>query len=510
MKTVIVNLMLFGVSVFAKDCAVKNYGASSIVCVCNATYCDKIERISKDSISGGHYTHFVSSKAGLRLKQTTNKFLQSDSALSREDTLKLTVQRDVKYQDIAGFGGAINDAAAINIRSLSGMVAENLMQSYFGEGGSQYTILRNPMGATDFSAKYYTFDDVVNDTALEHFALGDEDLKYKIPLIKRAQQLNKRGIKLFTEAWSAPYWMKKNGTVYGTSHLLPENYQLWANYHVKYFDAYAKENITYWGLTAQNEPTQGDIIPSQIITMGWKAEQQRDWIAQHLGPTLHKAGYDYLKLMILDDNRRYLPKWAETVFANKTARDYVAGIGVHYYTDSYDSPSLLTQTHEEFPDKFILYTEACDLHKINASYLGNWESGELYGTSIIQAINHWSVGWTDWSLALNLEGGPTWTCCPFNSAVIVNSTADEFYKQPMFYFLAHFSSFVPPGSVRIGLSSEQSSDVMSTAFLTPDQETVIVLMNSNDTARSVVISDNGRRNIAVDVQARSIHTILYK
>ncbi|XP_063229264.1 lysosomal acid glucosylceramidase-like [Bacillus rossius redtenbacheri] len=509
MKTFLLSVLLFGVSVLAKDCAVRNYGASSIVCVCNATYCDKIEPISKDSISGGHYTHFVSSKAGLRLKQTTNKFVQSDSALSLEDTLKLTVQRHVQYQEMLGFGGAITDSTAINIKSLSDKAEDNLMQSYFGEGGSQYTILRNPIGASDFALKYYTYDDVTNDTELKHFALHEEDYKYKIPIIKKARQLNKRGVKLFASAWSAPYWMKKNGTVYGTSHLLPENYQPWANYYVKYFDAYAKENVTYWGVTAQNEPTQGNIFPSGIISMGWTAEQQRDWIAQHLGPTLHKAGYDYLKLMIMDDNRPFLPKWAETVLGNKTTSNYVSGIAVHYYSDTGSDPAILTKTHHEFPDRFILYTEACDLHTIFVKDLGNWEKGERYGTSILQAINNWVVGWTDWNMVLNLSGGPTWTAKPYNAPIITNSTADEFYKQPMYYFLAHFSSFVPPGSKRIGLSAE-ASDILSTAFLTPDQETVIVLMNSNDTARSVMISDNSRGSIAVDVQARSIHTILYK
>ncbi|XP_063229261.1 lysosomal acid glucosylceramidase-like isoform X2 [Bacillus rossius redtenbacheri] len=510
MKTFILSVLLLGLSVLAKDCHVRNYGASSIVCVCNATYCDKIEPISTDSISGGHYTHFVSSKAGLRLKKTTSKFTKTESALSPKSALKLTVQRNVKYQEMLGFGGAITDATAINIKSLSAKAEENLMESYFGEGGSQYTILRNPIGASDFSLEYYSFDDVKGDTTLNHFALRNEDIKYKIPIIKKARQLNKRGVKLFASAWSAPYWMKKNGTVAGTSHLLPENYQPWANYYVKYFDAYAKENVKFWGLTAQNEPTQGGWLPSRIISMGWTAEQQRDWIAQHLGPTLHKGGYDYLKLMIMDDNRAILANWVKTVLGNKTTSNYVSGIAVHFYSDTSSDPAILTNAHKTYPDKFILYTEACDLNRISTKDLGSWEKGEQYGSSILKAIDNWVVGWTDWNMVLNLNGGPTWTCCPFNAPIIANSKADEFYKQPMYYFLAHFSSFVPPGSKRIGLSANEASNILSTAFLTPEQETVIVLMNSKDTASSVVISDSGHGNIAVDVQARSIHTILYK
>lgn len=48
------------------------------------------------------------------------------------------------------------------------------------------------------------------------------------------------------------------------------------------------------------------------------------------------------------------------------------------------------------------------------------------------------VGWTDWNLALDHIGGPNWVKNYVNSAVIVDSQRDVFYKQPTFYSMAHF------------------------------------------------------------------------
>ncbi len=56
---------------------------------------------------------------------------------------------------------------------------------------------------------------------------------------------------------------------------------------------------------------------------------------------------------------------------------------------------------------------------------------------MIEDVNHWSVGWTDWNLALDMEGGPNWTENFVDSPIIVDADAGVFYKQPMFYALGH-------------------------------------------------------------------------
>ena len=77
--------------------------------------------------------------------------------------------------------------------------------------------------------------------------------------------------------------------------------------------------------------------------------------------------------------------------------------------------------HDEFPDKFILYTEACAGERPldPAVALGSWGRGERYMNNIIEDLNHWAVGWTDWNMALDMEVGkyrlslvPDWVVFP--------------------------------------------------------------------------------------------------
>nr|CAD7402012.1 unnamed protein product [Timema poppensis] len=457
----------------ALDCAPRDYG-DGIVCVCDAGYCDKLDDITEQDLSKGNYLLYTSSKAGDRLAKSVNVF--ESSATAPEEPVFFHLKSDVTYQEIMGFGGALTDSTGLNIMSLSDGAREKLLQTYFGEGGSQYLYLRVPIGASDFSLEYYTYDDVDGDVNWNNFALRDEDYKYKMPVIKRASDIRGQPIKLFGAAWSAPWWMKRNGTEFGFSYLLEKYYQTWADYYVKYFDAYKNENISFWGLSAQNEPTQAYNNPSWIFSMGWSAEQQRDWIAEHLGPTLQRGGYGDLELMTLDDNRMWLPGWVETVLENETTNSYVSGIGLHWYTDESTDPIIIDQTHELFPDKFLFYTEACELVQVTRDTLGDWAVGEHYGNSMFQAFNHWVNAWADWNMAINEDGGPS--TYGYNAAIIVNATGDEFYKQPPYYFQTHFSAFIPPGSKRIEMTVEDGeSPFMNVAFLTPESTIVSVIMN---------------------------------
>lgn len=85
--------------------------------------------------------------------------------------------------------------------------------------------------------------------------------------------------------------------------------------YFRFLQEYKKNNITLWGITMQNEPTDGCIEDFPFQSICFPPEKQRDFLKLHLGPSLKKAGFgvDNLKLMILDDDRVLLPKWAEVV-----------------------------------------------------------------------------------------------------------------------------------------------------------------------------------------------------
>ncbi|KAJ8869053.1 hypothetical protein PR048_030608 [Dryococelus australis] len=127
----------------------------------------------------------------------------------------------------------------------------------------------------------------------------------------------------------------------------------------------------------------------------------------------------------------------------------------------------------------------------------------------LQVTNNWVTGWVDWNMVLDLNGGPNWVNNLVDAPVIVNATADEFYKQPMFYALAHFAKFVPPGSVRIGLETGQASGIENVAFLTPENVTVVVLHNIKNTDAEAVISDSEKGSISLKIAANSMNTIIY-
>jgi glucosylceramidase len=95
-----------------------------------------------------------------------------------------------------------------------------------------------------------------------------------------------------------------------------------------------------------------------------------------------------------------------------------------------------------FPNKFIFATEACagfvNIPFIPRVKLGDFNRAENYARYIIQNLNHWVTGWTDWNMALNLKGGPNWANNNVEGPVIINPANDEFYKQPLFYIMGHF------------------------------------------------------------------------
>ncbi|XP_071558003.1 putative glucosylceramidase 4 isoform X4 [Temnothorax nylanderi] len=427
----------------------KNGDDDGYYCVCNAVYCDEAPDAIKPS-NPAEYVLITSSKSGLFFNVSNGVYEnveETDQETVKSSPLgKITINRTDVYQTILGFGGAVTDSLAINIHDLTHETSDHLMRSYFGPRGINYNFIRTPMGGSDFSTRPYTYAMVENDTSLHYFDLQTEDYVYKIPTIKRAQELNNGQIKLITLPWSASPWMKTKNSWTNNCKLRPEYRQVWADYFVKYFEAYRRNGLEFWGTTCQNEPESHKYIPfAHTNGMAWTAEEERDWIVEHLAPTLKKKGFEHIKIFSLDDNRLSLPDWPKTVFQDQKARDIISGTAIHFYFDDLIGPSVLDEIKQLFPEKSLIYTEACAgafEEKDRRVMLGSWKRGELYAINIIESMSHWVSTWIDWNIALNTNGGPNHAGNNIDSPILVNSTADEFYKQPMFYVLGHFSKSV--------------------------------------------------------------------
>src|SRR5690349_13696330 len=88
--------------------------------------------------------------------------------------------------------------------------------------------------------------------------------------------------------------------------------QAWADYYIKFIKAYEAKGIPVWGLTVQNEPMAKQRWESCIFT----AEEERDFIKNYLGPTLHKNGMASKKLIAWDHNRDLLYQRASVILSD--------------------------------------------------------------------------------------------------------------------------------------------------------------------------------------------------
>ncbi|XP_077988535.1 lysosomal acid glucosylceramidase-like [Glandiceps talaboti] len=493
----------------ATECQNQDFGDTSFVCVCSSTLCDTVDPVK---LAKGQFSVYTSTQGGDRL---TQRVYQIENKPNITESVKFTVNKTQTFQQMLGFGGAFTDAAGMNIMNVTKDVQDKLLSSYFSKDGIEYSFGRIPMASCDFSTHPYSYDDVVGDLGLEQFALTKEDTQYKIPLIQRAVNMSERTISLYGSPWSAPYWMKTNQNETGKGALIGQPggkyYKAWALYFARFVEEYEKHDIKLWGLTAQNEPTDGGIAKFSFQAMYFNDTLQRDFIKMDLGPTLKERGHGDVKLMILDDNRLMLPHWADTVLGDPDAAQFVSGIAIHWYLDFIIPVGILSDTHNKHPEHFILATEACAGSDPGDKpvLLGNWERGESYSHDIISDLLNWVTGWVDWNIALNMEGGPNWVNNFVDSPIIIDADKNVFYKQPMYYHLGHFSKFVEPGSVRIDVHSETKNKLEVVGFLTSEKNIVVIILNRQKNAAAVNLFDPNVGYINAEVPARSIQTYIW-
>ncbi|VDP05951.1 unnamed protein product [Soboliphyme baturini] len=472
-------------------CSPREYDSGYIVCVCNASYCDDI--LPSSFTAKNQVFMYTSSRSGKRMERKELAWTKNSklAMVNHASAYMIKIDPHIRRQTMYGFGGAFTDSTGFNIASLSSATQKHLMESYFGPGGIEYNLGRVPMASCDFSWRVYSYDDTANDFSLDFFSLTEEDFLYKVPYINWARKLARLPLRLIASPWSAPAWMKTNGKMNGNGTMIgnpgSKYYNTWADYFVRFLTEYKKLNITFWAVTAQNEPSTGFIYNYSFQTMGFTAEMQRDFVKYDLGPALNLGGYQDVHLMVLDDQRLLLPKWAKTVLLDVAARKFVSFIAVHWYADMITPVGVLEATHDLFPNVPIIGSEASQgfaFWERRGPVLGSWHRAEKYAHFIISDLNHWVSGWVEWNLILDWQGGPNWAKNYLDSPVIKTGT-DEFVKQPMFYAIGHFSKFITPGAVNIHLKIMPSDLALEgTSFIRTD---VIVTNPVTDAALNVTL-----------------------
>lgn len=508
----LIGILLIPFIQSSKPCVMRQYGRDSFVCVCNSTYCDSFDEYPKGK--PGIVSMYYSDRSRFRFAYKTLVFTKSLS--SKTVGVEVTIDRTKTFQTLLGFGGAFTDAASINILKLGSKLTTNIIEDYYGQNGLRYSMSRVPIGGSDFSTRPYSYDDNnKDDFDLKNFKLQPEDIHYKIPLIKQAIKVSRNKLKIFASPWSAPAWMKTNGKLNGKGSLKGEPngkyYKTWAKYFIKFFDAYKNNGIDFWGLTIQNEPLDGIFSNFPFNCMAMSEKQQRIFIFDTLAPLLNVSGYGELKIMISDDQRPFSLNWANSIFSHPKASQYVAGLAFHWYLNSFTTPKILDDIHNKYPNFFLLSSEACEgsgpFEKEKVS-LGNWQRAESYALDIIEDLQHYTAGWIDWNLALNLEGGPNWVKNFVDSPIIINHTSIEYYKQPMFYALSHFTRFLVPGSIRLNVKQNDQS-LSTIVFATPDNQTIAVVLNRFQSSIPFQLNDPKLGSFQTIIMGHSIQTFVW-
>ncbi len=402
-----------------------------------------------------------------------------------------------KFQEVLGFGAAFTEAAAVTWKALPTAQADQVLQDYFHlTQGHGYSLCRVHMNSCDFSLGNYAHTEVAGDVELKHFSI-DRDRESLLPFIKAAQKVSARPLQLLVSPWSPPAWMKSNGEMNHGGKLLPAYAPAWAQCFVRFIHEYEAEGVPVWGVSVQNEPMAVQRWDSCIYT----AEEERDFVRDHLGPALAQAGLGHIKIVIWDHNRDLMVERASVVYSDPKAAQYVWGCGFHWYgEDHFDHVQLV---HDAWPDKALLFTEGC---QEGGPHHGSWALGERYARSMINDLNRWTTGWIDWNLLLDETGGPNHVGNLCSAPILADRATGTLQHQNSFAYIGHFSRFVQPGAHRV-LCAASRQDLETTAFVNPDGSTAVVVMNrtEKDIAFTLRVQD---AHCATNLPARAIATFV--
>lgn len=421
-----------------------------------------------------------------------------------ENEVSIFVDPAKTFQTFLGIGAALTDASAETFARLPKKTQAAFLQAYFNvENGIGYSLARTNIHSCDFSSESYTY---VNegDADLKSFTI-EHDKKFRIPMIKKATEMAGGKINLYVSPWSPPAFMKDNNNMLRGGKLLPKFNQSWANYFVKFIKSYEKEGMPVWGLTIQNEPMATQKWESCIFS----AEEERDFLKNYLGPTLKKEGLGDKKITVWDHNRDLISQRASTILDDAEANKYVWGIGFHWYESwSGGEPMFenIGKVHEMYPSKNLLFTEGCN-ERFDASNYQLWKNGERYGRSMINDFNNGTVGWTDWNILLDENGGPNHVGNFCFAPIHADLKSGELIYTPSYYYIGHFSKFIGNEAKRIS-SVASRSQILTTSFLNKDGKIVTVVMNQSD-KKLVYNLCIGTQFSEITIAAHAIQTLVY-
>lgn len=437
--------------------------------------------------------------------------------------LSLTGER---LQALRGFGGCFNEIGWLPLLKLSEADRQEVMRKLFSPDECNFVFDRAPIGANDFAASWYSFDETVGDYALNDFSVEHDD-GIIVPYIKAAQQWQP-GLTVHASPWSPPTWMKFPA-VYNYGHIVqtPENLSAYAQYFVRYVEEYAKRGIRVAQVFPQNEMWSDAKYP----TCRWTSEELRVFIRDYMGPAFEKAGLldgtnpvvnqafgEGSKVEIWlgtlngprdgfgnagygvdlkDDNYN---RYVDNILFDDEARRYISGIGYQW-----EGRNCIARTHADWPEIDIVQTESeCGVGN------NSWEYAEYIFGLVRHYLANGASGYTYWNMVL-AGTSSTWGWKQ-NSLVTVDEQEHSYRLNPEYYVMRHYSHYVKPGARVLAVAGRFGSQ--ASAYENPDGSIAVVAQNALDRELPFAFDgaalERGDAGFTVTLEPHSFNTFLIK
>jgi glucosylceramidase len=385
--------------------------------------------------------------------QPTSNAVASDAILLYPGT---------KFQEHLGIGGAFTDAACWMFSRLAAPAREKLFHEMFHPSEMGLSVCRICIGSSDYSRTLYSFDEGAPDPDLSRFSI-EHDRAYILPILSQARSVNP-DLFLFASPWSPPGWMKPNGSMLGGC-MHPKSMPAYANYFVKFLQAYDEAGVSINAVSSQNEvDTEQD---GRMPACAWPQEYEISFVSGHLGPALRQQGIK-TKIWLLDHNYNL---WGRVIccLGNPAVSENCQAVAWHGYVGT---PDMMTIVHDAHPEVEMFWTEGGPDYT-QPDYLTDWCKWSRTFTGILR---NWCRSTIGWNLALDEKGRPNIGPFSCGGTVTINSQTHEITPSGHFWAMNHFARSIRRGARRFD-SQGGPPEVQHVAYEDEAGKRVLVLTN---------------------------------
>jgi glucosylceramidase len=439
----------------------------------------------------------IAAKPSLRFSRGTG----SGSAIRIDET--------VRDQEIVGFGASLLESGLICLNRLDPLRQEQVLQSLFDpDKGAGFSAMKTVIGATDFMAAglFYTYNNHPGDTAMKLFSIQrDLEPNGQITFIRRARRYGQFALQAPMDY--PPDWMLFD--VKTNQDVDPRYFDALALYYLRYVREYEKQGVFLDFVSLFNEPS----IYTKI-----SPEKIRGLLKDHVGPLFAREAVKTRIQPCEPNNRQRAEQYWPVILDDPQARRYAGAIAYHAY--GYKDFDKITALHRRYPGLKLWMTEVCHAYETRLVPRSivlprrDYEDGNFWGNQIINDLESGASAWIYWNMILDERGGP-WLVSEIHHdpdpneqhPVVVVERNKEVTYTGLYYYLAHFSKFVRPGAVRVGVKSAIEG-VRCVAFQDKNMGMVAEVLNSRKSPARIEFEWHGR-SLSTELPALSIATFLW-